>query len=811
MESLLQDLRFGCRILLRSPAISLAVVVALTLGIGANSAMFSIVDALLLHPLHFRDPEQLMVIQDRDPAGAVYSASAADYIDWRKQSKSFSDLAGWWPASFVITGGDRPLQIAGATATSNFFHALEIKPTLGRTFLPDEDGIDNPGSASKVAIISNKLWQETFGADPNILGKPIRLNSTSYAIVGVLPPEFQFVWRNYQAWIPITLDRDNRDYHGVRVVGRLKAPRPVAAAELRSIGNALAEQYPKSDKGWQIEMSSFQESLVNGTLRARVLLLFGAVGLILLIACANVANLLLARSAARHREIAVRLSLGATRGRLMRQLLTEAVLLSSLGGAAGLALAWSLVRILPSVVPTSVIPSGAQVELNQLVVIYTILIAVATGVLFGMAPALTSTRPDMQQNLKEGSRGATSGRGRQRLRQILIVGEIAFALMLAASAGLMIKSLVGMYTLDLGFDSKNVLTLRLFLPAAKYDAAASLRYHKQAMERIAALPGVETVAIGSHLPLQTFRMEVPFDLESSPPRDQGERPGVGYITVSDQYLATLRIPIKRGRGFTARDDATAPPVVLVNETFAQKYFPNENPVGKRVLLNRPVFAKSAFEDTIYPEIVGVIGDVKGAELGAPVPPYIYSPHAQNPWITIGWIVIRTAIDPATLTSAVRRELTQMDKDQPIAQLGSMQQMFETRFAEPGFQTIVMGSFALLALILAVVGIYGVNAYAVMQRRNEIGLRMALGATPGQVVGEILKQGMRLTAIGVAIGLAGAYAIASVVKSVLVGVSATDPLTLLAVALLLTSVAALACYLPARKATHIDPAIALRQE
>lgn len=810
MQSLLQDLKFGARILLKSPGTTVAVILALTLGIGANSAMFSVVDALLLHPLRLHDPSALVVIQSHDAEGATYSASAADYIDWRKQSNSFSDLAGWWPAGLVITGGDRPVQISGATVTANFFRVLDAKPVLGRTFLPDEDGIDNPASASKVAVISYRVWQETLGADPNVLGRTIKLNSASYAIIGVMPPDFQFLWRNDQIWIPIALDRANRDYHGLHVIGRLRVPRGEAIAEMAGIARSLGEQYPKSNKGWTVEIGGLEESLVNGTLRARVLLLFGAVGLILLIACGDVASLLLARSAARNREIAVRLSLGATRWRLTRQLLTESVLLSMAGGAAGMALAWTLIRLVPAVVPASVIPAGAPIRLNELVVVYTIAVAMCTGILFGLAPALAATRPDVQDSLKDASRGTTSGRGRRQLRQILVTGEIALALILLASAGLMIESLRKLYAVDLGFDPQHVLTLRIFLPAAKFNASRALQFHRQAIERIAALPGVESVGAGSHLPLQPYRMDVPFDLETSAPRSEGERPGVDYITVTEDYFRTLRIVVKRGRALTAHDDASAPPVIIVNESFARRYFPHEDPLGKHVLLNRPILGKSAFEDTIHPEIVGVIGDVKQADVGAEVLPCIYAPHAQNGWSTGMWLVIR-ASDSPSLPAAIRREILQMDREQPVGQLGSMEQIFTARFAEPRLQADIMGAFALVALMLAIVGIYGVNSYMVTQRRHEIGVRIALGATPAAVAGSILMQGMRLAAIGIVLGVAGAVAVGSALRAVLVGVSATDPITLAAVALGLAFVAALACYLPAHRATRIDPAVALRGE
>ena len=812
MESLLQDLKFGARILCRAPGITIAVILALGLGIGANSAMFSVIDALLLRPFRYRDPATLVLVRDRDAQGVLRGASAANFLDWRSQAKSFSDLAGWWQArSFVLTGGDRVEQIAGATVTANFFRTLGVKPALGRTFLPEEDGIDNPAAASKVAVIGYRLWQESFGADPNILGRSIKLDSTTYVIVGVMRADFQFYWRAQQVWIPITLDRANRDYHYLMVIGRLNAPRATAVAETSALSRALESEYPKSNKGWSVQVDDFREFLINRSFRTRLLLLFGAVGLVLLIACANIASLMLARSAARNREIAVRTSLGATRSRLTRQLLTESVLLSICGGALGLGLAWLLIRAAPSVIPPDAMPAAAPIELNFVVAGFTFLIAVATGLLFGLAPAVTATRSEVYESLKDSSRGSTAGRSSQRFRHTMVVAEVALALMLLASAGLMIESLRKMYGIELGFNPKNVLMLRLFLPAAKYNAAKALAFHREAQQRIAALPGVSGVAVGSNLPLQRYSMEVPFDLESSPPRDQGERPGVAYISIGAGYLRTLGIPVKRGRAFTEADNETAPPVAIVNEAFARRYFPNQDPVGQRVLLNRPILGKNDFEDTIRPEIVGVIGNVKLSDLSAEATPILYVPHAQNLWSAVNWFVVRSSGNPAGLAAAIRHELMGIDKEQPIDQMSSVEQTFSNRFAEPRFQTQLMGAFALVALLLAIVGIYGVNSYVVAQRRHEIGLRMALGASPGRVLREMLVDGMQLTAIGIAIGLGGAAAIASVLKSVLVGISATDPAMLGGVALLLAFVAAIACYIPARKATRIDPALALRQE
>ncbi len=811
MQSLLQDLRFGARVLRRSPGITLAIILALMLGIGANSAMFSAVDALLLRPFRYRDPASLTILWNRDPQGGIRKyVTAADFLDWRTQAKSFSDLAAWRGAAYVVTGGDRPEQINGATVTANFFRTLGVKPILGRTFLPEEDGLDHPASASKVAVISYNVWQDSFGGDPNILGRTIKLNSVPYAIIGVLQPGFQFYSRTRNIWIPISLNQ-NREYHYLLVFGRLKAPRARAQAEMSTIARAIEAVNPKSSKGWEIQVDDFRESLINHSFRTRLLLLFGAVGLVLLIACTNIASLLVARSTGRNREIAVRISLGATKARLTRQLLTESVLLSLMGGFLGLGLAWLLIRAAPGIVPPDAIPTAAPIELSYVVVLFTLGISVITGLLFGLAPAITAARPDIQETLKDSSRGSTSGRGRQRFRQTMVSAEVALALMLLASAGLMTESLRKMNDVDLGFNPKHVLMMRLFLPAAKYDARKALAFHRQALQLIAALPGVTGVAIASNLPLEHYTMEVPFDLENAPPHDLNEKPAIPYVSISADYVRTLGIPIKRGRTFTEADNENAPPVAVVNEAFVKRYFPHENPVGLRVQLNRPILGKNGFEDTVHPEIVGVIGNVKLADLSAEPDPILYVPHAQSIWTPNSWFAVRTSVDPAGLTSAIRRGLMQIDREQPIDQASSIEAQFATRFAEPRFQTQLMGTFAGLALILAIVGIYGVNAYAVAQRQHEIGVRMALGASPGALLGEMVMQGMWLTAIGIFAGLTGAFAMASVLKSVLVGVSATDPATLASVAAILAAVAVAACYFPARKATRIDPAIALRQQ
>ncbi len=810
MRSLLQDIHFGARVLLRSPGMTLAVILALALGIGANTAMFSVIDALILHPLRYQNPSELVVVWDRDPQGQLRGASSGNFLDWRK-AKAFSDVAGWAPSAYTLTGLDRPEQIYGARVTAGFFKTLGVKPVLGRTFLPGEDGLDGASGVSRVAVIGYDMWQNSLSADPNVLGRTIRLNQTPYAIIGVMGPEFQFLSRRHQVWVPAVLDPANRDYRYLITVARLNASLPAASAEMTALARSLEENYPKSNAGWTIQVQDFQEYLVNGRLRTRLLLLFAAVGAVLLLACTNVASLLLARSAVRTREIAVRISMGATQGRIVRQLLTESIMLALMGATLGILLASALIAWAPGIVPVSSIPTTAPIRLNWLVLFFTLGIALMTGVLFGLAPALSLARSDVRDTLNDASRGSTGGRGRQRFRQSMVVIEVAVALMLLAGAALMTESLRRMTDIQLGFNVNQVLTLRVFLPVARYNPTQAYQFHTRAMEKVASLPGVESVGMGSNLPLTRLNMYVPFDLDTAPPRSASERPDVGYTTISPGYLRTLGIALKRGRDFTDRDRAGAPTVALINEAFAALHFPNQDPVGRQLVINPPVLGQNGFADTIRAEIVGVVGNVKLGDLSAPPEPILYVPLAQNLWSTVTYLTVRTRGNAASLIPAIRKEMGDLDKDQPVDQMGSMEQSFSDQFAEPRFQSGLMGAFAALALILAVVGIYGVNAYAVTQRRRELGVRIALGAQPKDVLLATLGEGLKLSAFGILLGLAGAYALNSLFRSVLVGVTGVNPLLILAAAALLAFVALIACYVPARRAIRIDPASALRQE
>jgi putative ABC transport system permease protein len=811
MESLLRDLRFGARILRRSLGISLTVVAALALGIGANSAMFSVVDAALLHPVRFEDPDNLALLQDRSPQGLAERASAGSYLDWRSQAKSFSGLAGWAQYSYVLQGGDRAEQITGAAVTANFFAVLGVKPALGRTFLADEDGIDHPADASRVCVIGYRVWRESLGADPNVLGRTVLLNQIPYAVIGVMPPDFRFVARTHQVWLPISLNRTSRDYRYILVVGRYRDSAKQAASEMATLSRSLDQEYPETNQGRTIQVRALLDYVVDNTFRTRLLLLLGTVGLILLMACSNVASLLLTRSSARRREVAVRISMGATRVRVIRQLLTESVMLALAGGLAGLALARVLIRAAPTFIPPNALPSSAPAALNVNVVLFTLCLSMATGVLFGIAPALALTGPNVQETLKESARGSTGGRAHRVFLQAMVTAEVAMALMLLVTAGLMVTSLRNLAAIDLGFQPQNLLQWSLYLPSTKYDSAKALDFHRLALARIAALPGVESATVASSLPLADLSMTIPFQREGDLPLKEAEQPGVFYASLGPEYLETLGIPLKGGRGFTEADNESSPPVAMVNSAFVDQYLPNRSPIGVRLVIHRPVLGSNAFGPAVVVEIVGVIGNVKLGHLTADPAPTLYVPQAQNVWRRVAWFAVKTRVQPASLAGAVRHAMAELDNDQPIDQLGTVEQTLSNQFAEPRFQAELMEGFAALALILAVVGIYGVNAHAVAQRRHEIGLRMALGATSGRVLRDTVGEGLKLAGYGIVAGTAGALALASALRSVLVGISATDPLTLGAVALFLAFASAAACYIPALRATRIDPSTALRED
>ncbi len=810
VRGVIQDARFGARILRRTPGLTALVVIALALGIGANSAMFSVVDALLLHPLSYDKPEELTIVWDRDAQGNLRSTSAGNFLDWR-QAKSFQGMAAWASSVYVMMGADRPVQVPGARVTANIFQVLGVKPMMGRTFLTGEDGLDGSSTVSRVAVIGYSLWQDVLGSDPNILGRTIRLNDNPYAVIGVMPKDFELLNRRHQVWVPAVLNAANRDYRYLSVIGRLRTTPAEASAEMTSLSLRLAEAFPGNNRGWLAQVDSFTDWLVDKRIRTRVLLLFAAVGMVLLLACSNVASLLLARSSSRTREIALRVSLGASRGRILLQMLTESLMLAVAGGALGLILAAALIQIAPSVVPPSTIRTTAPLQLSPLVIGFTVGISMLTGLLFGLAPALTALKARVQETLQDSTRGSTGGRVGQIVRQSMVTIQVAVALTLLSGALLMVQSMDQMSRSNLGVAADNVLIQRVFLPATTYDAAKSLLFYRQALERVAAIPGVVRVSAGSNLPLNRLTMEVPFDLESAPIREIADMASVGYTTVSPGYFGTLGIPVMTGRDFAVTDNEDAPKVAILNAAMVARYFPNQNPVGRRLRMNKPAVGTNGFGETEYVEIVGVVGNVTLAEVGAPADPILYVPMAQNIWSTAHWLTVRTAGDPARLAGALRTAVMDMDPNQPVDPATPLLSSLDAQFAEPRFQSELMAAFAVLAMVLAVTGIYGMNAYAVMQRRREFGVRMALGATQSSVFLDVLGRGMKWTIFGVAIGIAGAWGLSVVMQSVLLNIGALAWLPTLGAAILLLLVAVAACYVPALRATRIDPSVALRDE
>jgi predicted permease len=816
METLLQDIRYGARVLARHKAFTAVAVITLALGIGANTAIFSVVNELLLRPLPYRDAERIVMLWEVTPEGRHQNTtSRKNFLAWREQSKSFETIAAFSDQRANLTGAGDPEEVSTQMASSGLFNVLGVDAVVGRTFTKDDI---QPG-ATRVAVLGYGLWQRRFGGDRGVIGKPITLSGEPYTVIGVVPANFQWHIRSRsgtgkpaEVWTLLTMPASQADtggaWHGrfLSVVGRLKpgVSREQADAELKTIEARISEDDPQYSKGYSAEAIAVREQLV-GNVRPALWLLLGAVGFVLLIACANVANLLLARAASREKEIALRTALGARRTRIVRQLLTESLLLALLGGGCGLALAWWGIQALVAISPRDLV-NLQGVGLNLTVLGWTLAVVVVTGILFGLVPALEATRVDLNDTLKEGGKGSGGQSARSRgLRGALVVAEIALALVLLVSAGLLVKSFARMRNIDTGFRTDNVLTMVVRVPETKYkEDSQFVNFFHQAEERIRALPGVRSVGIVNYLPLYGgLGSATGFAVEGRPAPPPGEEPTTN-VRVSDAgYFGTIGIPVLRGRNFTEVEDAQARHVVIVSESFARKFFPGEDPVGKRV-------AVEMFDKPTPTEIVGVVGDVRYDSLTDAAEPTVYFPHPELTY-SFMTLVIHADGDPAQLTPAIRREISGIDPDQPISDVRTMTQVMAETVGRARFSTLLFGLFAGLATLLAAVGIFGVMNYSVTLRTREIGLRMALGAQPARVLVLVLRQGLVLTLVGVGLGLAVSLALTRVMSSLLFGVDATDPATFAAIVPLLTAVSLLACYIPARRATRIDPLVALRYE
>jgi putative ABC transport system permease protein len=805
VEEMWQDLRYGARKLRKSPGFSLVAVMTLALGIGANTAIFSVVNAVLLRPLPFEQPEQLVRVFGTNARRNSFSRphSYMNFSDLRAQNQTFEAMAAYTGATSALSGDDAPEQITGVISSGDIFRVLKAQPLMGRLLAPEDE---RPGG-SAVAVISHGLWQRRFGRDPGVVGRVIKLDGREREIIGVTPADFSFEFVTGAAdfWMPIDPAASEYRQRGaifLEAIGRLKPDASLerAGADLGVVASRLAEQYQDSNAGIGVRLASAQEELV-GDVRPTLLVLLGAVGFVLLIACANVANLLLARSAGRHKEIAVRAALGAWRGRIVRQLLTESLLIAFAGGLLGLLFALWGVKLLSAFVPENV-PRFGETSLDLRVLGFTLAASVLTGLLFGIAPALHSSRFDLNEALKEGGRGGTGGRGRTRVRSLLIVSEVALSLVLLIGAGLLIKSFVKLRNTDPGFDPSNTLTASLSLAPVRYDTDEKITdFYRRLVERVRTLPGVESVGAVTPLPLSDNSYAFSFAVVGQPPLPPGQRQSAAARFVTPGYFRAQGVPLRAGRVFTEQDTADAPDVIVVNEAFARRYLSGVDPLGQRLRLG---------VNNIEGEIVGLVGDIRGSNLATPAAPEYYIPEAA---VSVGdmTLVVRTAGDAASLTTAVRQVVSEMDKELPLYEVRTMESLVSRSVARQRFSMTLVGVFAVLAMLLSAVGIFSVMSFLVAQRTHEIGIRMALGARPGDILSMVVRQGVVLTLVGVGVGLAAAVALTRLMSGLLYEVSATDPLVYGGITALLAAVALLACYVPARRATKVDPLIALRYD
>ena len=811
MQTLLQDFRYAIRTMASNRAFTAVALFVLALGIAANTVIFSVVNAVLLRALPFPDADRIVMVFESDLQRHTEEAvAAANFIDWRDQSQVFESIATYREESFNLTGADRPERVAGVISTAGLFPALAMKPILGRVFQSDDE---NRG-IGRVAVISRSLWERRFGADPNVQGQKLIANGEPLTVIGVMPGEFKFP-EQAELWIPpkqvvpehvLTPNVNmatNRDSHYLAAVARVKPGISLAQAktDIDAVAARMAEQDPANNSGRGAKLMPLREHEV-GDIRATLLVLFGAVGFVLLIACANVANLLLARATTRQKEIAIRTALGASRSRLVRQLLTESVVLSIVGGGLGLLLAMWGIHSLVAILPAS-IHGAKDIGLDGTVLAFVLIVSLATGLLFGLVPAMQATKSDLNESLKEGGRGGTAGARRNRARGLLVVSEIALSLVLLIGAGLMIRSFIRLEQVNPGFDARNVLTMRLSLPSAQYsELRKRASFFQQVIARIQSVPGVESAAAISRLPLTPGNSGRGLTIEGFQSDASGNGPNADYRVISPEYFKTMGISLIKGRVFTERDNTQASDAVIVNRTLAERFFAGEDPLGKRMSIGS--------KDDPMMQVVGVVEDVRHFGLDSQARPEFYVPYEKDPWPFMT-IVVRGGSDPKSLAGAMRSEVWAVDGDLPIPDIRTIDQLLSDSVARRRFNMLLLAIFGGVALVLAAVGIYGVMSYSVTQRSHEIGIRMALGANQSDVLKLVVGQGMTLALIGVGIGLTAAFALTRVMASLLFSVGATDPLTFAVISVLLTGVALGACFVPARRATKVDPMIALRYE
>src|SRR3984957_20427995 len=807
MRNRWRDLVFGFRLLWKDPGFTTVAVLALALGIGANTAIFSVVYATLLAPLPYHEPDRIVMVWSH-VAGSNNGVSAGDFLDWQRQNSTFESVAAWTGTALSLNSGRQPEQIQGSACTPQFLYVLGQPILLGRDFLPEEGQVGK----EHVAVLSYRLWQDRFGGDKNIIGQQLRLNGEQYAVVGVLAPGATDRLQT-QMYVPLAFkpEQINHEYHFILVMGRMKPGVTLAQAnaDMQSVTAHIAQEYPKSNQGWSSSVEPLQNDFLDRNVKRALWMMLGAVGFVLLIACANVANLLLARGTARQNEIAVRAALGATRKQLFGQFLTESLALATIGGALGIALAWGLLKIILALMPQYTLPSEADVTLNIPVLLFTMAATMLAGILFGCVPAFQAARLNLNDTLKEGGRSGAAGK--HRVPHALVLAGLALALTLLAAAGLAVHSFWNLTHVDMGFRTDHILTFSLPMPAERLKTAEQITaFYRELSSRVQALPGITAATVATGFPVQGANFGMPFEISGKPVADRSERPGGGFNMVSPGYFAAFGIRITKGRPFTEADSAGGMHVAIVNSALVKKFFPNVDPLTQQISVEQLIPGVTNLGQPVNWQIVGVYEDVRNGGPKFGDFPEIDVPFAQSPWPGVS-MAVRSAADPDNMSKSIAAVIRSVDPDLPMADVKSMDHLLEESMGSDRFGAVLFGSFAFIALALAAFGIYGVMSFAVAQRTREIGLRMALGAGEGQVLELIMKEGMTLGIIGLLIGLLASYGVGRLMKSTLYGIGSIDPIAFTAVAAILLFSALIACYIPARRATHVDPMAALREQ
>lgn len=814
MRDIWQDVHYAFRTLRKSPGFTAVALATLAIGIGANTAIFSFVDGVLLKPLPYANADRIVRVLEKPPGDPDdrNGISTLNFLDWQRQNTVFQYMAARTGGSVTLTGISNPVELRGARMSAHWFDILGVRAALGRTFAADED---QPGK-NRVAVLSHPLWETQFAADPKIIGRAILLDGEPHVVVGVLPAGSAFDRSYAQIYRPLVFEPANmtRNFHWFGSMALIKQGVTLeqARAQMNAIGARIARDYPDSNKGWGVALDPLAETVAGKQLRRSLYVLLAAVGMVMLIGCANLANLTLSRSTVREREVAIRASVGAGRGRLVRQFLTESVLLAIVGGVLGVALGYVLMAALKAAVPPFSLPSEAEIRLDGRVLLFALALSVVTGFVFGLAPALQASRPDLAGSMKEGGRGTSGGGRKHRLRSGLAVVEVALAFVLLVGSGLLIRSFFAMQQVDVGFDAENVITAGLPISDKRFPNPESLNaYLRQVVDSVSKAPAVREVALTSALPMQGWGYGMPFQIAGRPMVDRANRKACFFKMISPSYFSTLGMTLKQGRPLSEHDSKGAAPVAVINETFKRKYFPKEEALGQRILVQEIVPGKTALGPEIAWEVVGVVKDEKVGNLDDTRDnPGMYVTREQSP-VFFQALVVRTAMDPARLQQTITNAVHQVNKDQAVSDVKSLDRIKTESMASKRLNSLMLGGFAAVALLLSAIGIYGVISYSVAQRTHEMGIRAALGAQAGDVVRLVVMSGIQMAGLGLAVGIAGAFALTRLLSSLLFGVGAHDPLTLAGVGIMLATVALAASYVPARRAATVDPMICLRQE